>query len=566
MSTYRLLFSEIGFRRMSFVLCLLAVAVAAALLIAGPTLISAYSQETDERVRAHNQATNRRIREQEERCQQELQAANRRIREQEEECQRELKDLRQRTSDELAAKKEQLDGKLTMRVFACDKKLADMQKENDRLLAEMDKKTKRLMRDLGFNLRIVHRDTNMGDLYTNFVLAEMPEEYVYTLANAEQIDKIVHLVATLQEKIKWENRTVLLVGILPEVSQSHIESKAPMGYRIEPGTVYVGHELGFDRKVGEKIEIQGNEFEIAEILPEQGTHEDVMLAVHLHDAQKVVDKPKKIHQIMALGCHCAEATLANLRKQLETVLPDTRITEHRTRRVARAEQRDLVVQKRDELIAKTTAGNEQLIAETKQGNLKILQETEAHNQQLIREAKEKGDEIIAGLKDSRLAVQRKGDEIVAGLKNSRLAVKRTLLNSRRAVQRTLTTMVAVTTPLVTFASAVFVGLMFWTNVRERRPEIGILRALGKGGLAIAGLFLGKAILIGLVGGVVGCVCGYLLAWVAGSTMDITAGDFRPDAVWLAVALLGTPLIAAAASYLPTLAAVRQDPAIVLQDQ
>jgi len=41
------------------------------------------------------------------------------------------------------------------------------------------------------------------------------------------------------------------------------------------------------------------------------------------------------------------------------------------------------------------------------------------------------------------------------------------------------------------AAAVWVGLLMLANVRERRIEIGILRALGKTSGMIAALFLGE---------------------------------------------------------------------------
>ena len=50
----------------------------------------------------------------------------------------------------------------------------EMKAETEKLLADMDKQTKRIMRDLGVNLRIVHRDTNFGSLYTDFVAADFP--------------------------------------------------------------------------------------------------------------------------------------------------------------------------------------------------------------------------------------------------------------------------------------------------------------------------------------------------------------------------------------------------------
>ncbi len=130
----------------------------------------------------------------------------------------------------------------------------------------------------------------------------------------------------------------------------------------------------------------------------------------------------------------------------------------------------------------------------------------------------------------------------------------------------LARLINITTPLVILASALFVGLMTGSNVRERRPEIGVLRALGKSAWNIAALFLGKAVLLGLIGGLLGCALGYLLAPLIGRTMlDLTADLFRVRPVWIVSTVLGAPLITVLASYLPARTAVAQDPAIVLMD-
>src|SRR5690606_4356560 len=104
----------------------------------------------------------------------------------------------------------------------------------------------------------------------------------------------------------------------------------------EPGTVYVGYELGRGHEAGDTIEILGDEFKIAQILPERGSKEDITLAMHLEDAQRILDKQDRINQILAIGCRCAGERLPKIRAQLETVLPETRITEFQSIAVARA--------------------------------------------------------------------------------------------------------------------------------------------------------------------------------------------------------------------------------------
>jgi len=109
----------------------------------------------------------------------------------------------------------------------------------------------------------------------------------------------------------------------------------------------------------------------------------------------------------------------------------------------------------------------------------------------------------------------------------------------------------------------------WSNVRERRAEIGLLRAIGKSSWYIAGLFLGRAILLGLLGGGLGCAAGLAIVHgigrVAPELAAPAAGPLTRDGFLFAGALVGAPLVCLLASYLPTLRAVLQDPALVLRD-
>ncbi len=117
-------------------------------------------------------------------------------------------------------------------------------------------------------------------------------------------------------------------------------------------------------------------------------------------------------------------------------------------------------------------------------------------------------------------------------------------------------------PVVVLVAALIVGLMTWLNVRERRAEIGLLRALGKRTTQIASLFLAKSLIVGLVGGLVAslvCWAAYHLLLIAPSAPSETA-LFRPSTLLLALTVLGAPLVTTMAAYLPTLQAIAQDPA------
>jgi len=467
MSTFKLLLAEICYRKLNFVLSLLAVTIAVTLFVAGPVLVDGYGRQT----------------------------------------QAELARLEARVAESYD------------RVTRSEKKAAEE-------LAQLEDQTRQVMRDLGFNLSIVHRDTDIIDfLSTGISTVEMPDEYVKTLANDPSLTMVTHFVGTLRAEVEWEGRQVRLDGYLPEIPLPHKAAtefakrwghqRTPMGYEIEPGTVFLGHALGKGHKEGETTEVLGKQFTIAKILPEKGTTQDATLAMHLSDAQTLLNKPGLINQILALECRCAAADLPKIRAQLANALPKTHVVRDVSKAVARARQRAAV--------------------------------------------KEKVETIVARQKRD-LQQRQKNLEATA---------------ARRAkMQANMETLASVVTVLAVLVSAVWVGLLALANVRERITEIGVLRALGKSSPRIASLFLGKAVLLGLAGAVLGYLLGtgigFLLGtettqWLGFKPLYAAADHFTFPHQMLLFALVGAPLLSALASYLPTLSALAQDPAVVLRD-
>ncbi|MCX7886474.1 MAG: FtsX-like permease family protein [Verrucomicrobiae bacterium] len=128
-------------------------------------------------------------------------------------------------------------------------------------------------------------------------------------------------------------------------------------------------------------------------------------------------------------------------------------------------------------------------------------------------------------------------------------------------------MAAVLVPVVVVASAVWIGFLALANVRERRAEIGILRALGLRARQIFLVFIGRACVIGVCGAVVGHVVGRVggAMWHEAPGMpqiEMAVVDVR----LLLMALLAAPFLSALASWLPALVAAQQDPAVILREE
>ena len=71
----------------------------------------------------------------------------------------------------------------------------------------------------------------------------------------------------------------------------------------------------------------------------------------------------------------------------------------------------------------------------------------------------------------------------------------------------VTTIFALISVLILIVSAINIAHTFFMIIAERRREIGILRAIGANRLHIAGMILGEAALLGLLGGVLGVAVG-----------------------------------------------------------
>ena len=121
-------------------------------------------------------------------------------------------------------------------------------------------------------------------------------------------------------------------------------------------------------------------------------------------------------------------------------------------------------------------------------------------------------------------------------------------------------------PFVLVVCAAWVGLLAMMNVRQRRQEIGVLRALGYRSSKIASLFLGKALVVGLLGALMGFGIGTGLALLYGpDVFKVTAKMIKPSYTLFGWLLVAAPAFAAVASLIPTVVAVTQDPAVTLRE-
>ena len=120
-------------------------------------------------------------------------------------------------------------------------------------------------------------------------------------------------------------------------------------------------------------------------------------------------------------------------------------------------------------------------------------------------------------------------------------------------------------PVVVIGCLVWLGMMTVINVRDRRAEIGLMRALGYGSNKISLLFLGKSVIIGLIGALFGFLLGTYLALRIGPVIfRLTANQVYPMYSLLVWSIVIAPIFSAFSSFIPTMIAVSADPVVSLR--
>jgi ABC-type lipoprotein release transport system permease subunit len=326
-------------------------------------------------------------------------------------------------------------------------------------------------------------------------------------------------------RIAWpeQERDVILVGTRGEVPIMHRGLKKPLLDAVAPGKMVVGHDVHTDLElqVGDTVTLLGKEFEVSTLHPQRGSTDDVTIWIDLAQAQELLDMQNLIHAILALECECAGDRISVIREEIAGILPGTQVVERYSAALARAEARAKAKQTAEAALAAEVKAGEELLAREQQSRQKHV--------------------------------------------------------DRRAA----TAMLVV--PFVIAASVALVSLLAFVNARQRQGEIGILRAIGLTSQQILGALLGKAVLMGLIGGLLGCLVGVLLGCLVGvlivKGLDGGMRHLQADQVsevWSAVigsrtvvtTLLLAPVLATLlsglATWIPSLLAARRDPALILQ--
>jgi putative ABC transport system permease protein len=115
-----------------------------------------------------------------------------------------------------------------------------------------------------------------------------------------------------------------------------------------------------------------------------------------------------------------------------------------------------------------------------------------------------------------------------------------------------------------FASALAVSAAMATTIFERRAEVGLMKALGASSFAVAAFFFAEALLLALVGGVIGFSAGSLLAHQIGRSIFSSQISVQP--VLFPIVLVIAALVTFAGSAAAIRRAVKFDPVFALRGE
>jgi putative ABC transport system permease protein len=149
------------------------------------------------------------------------------------------------------------------------------------------------------------------------------------------------------------------------------------------------------------------------------------------------------------------------------------------------------------------------------------------------------------------------DELAATFPDAKVVTVSQVVQTQVAVNRLMTQLSYLFFAILLVVGVASIAGTMFANVTERRREIGTLMALGATPNLVARLFLGKAAVIGLAGGVVGYLGGTLLAVVMGP--QIAGIVVEPVPSLAAVSLVLAAVVALVASYPPARRASVIDP-------
>ena len=393
-------------------------------------------------------------------------------------------------------------GLLTQDDMRTDKILLDKQAETQARMDKLNDEIRIITKNLGFNIRILPKDLNLADFYArDFADKYMPEEYARRLSESK-IVSINHLLPSLEQKVDWPELDLPIVLI-------GTGGEVPMAALAKKKPILEAVPRG-KVVVGYQLRKQwakltGKEIHVGDPLTFKGKFFQVF---RLHESRGDRDDITLWINLKDAQEMLGKKGLINGMLALE---------------------------------CNCSAGR---LAMIRQDIAEVLPDTQV----------EEFETKATARAEARNQVEAEGR---AALERER--------NHRIILRQEKEAFAAIMLPLVILGAGLLVGILAWMNILEREAEMGLYRALGCRSWQCFMLFLSRALMVGLIGAVVGMGAGLASGlWLADDVASWTGFVLDPW-LWMGCILLA-PLVSALASWLPALMAARRDPAAILQKE
>jgi len=373
------------------------------------------------------------------------------------------------------------------------------------------------MHTLGANMIILPKASPMSGYYTaDFGDEVIPESYMHWLTSSELSEEIHHVIPKLSSPYKIQDEKLILTGVLPKK-----EHEARPKWRSGGLNIFMSEKNG-EKKAHKKP-----------------TEEEQ------HPAHQKVT-----------GLSLEASRKKRARASLENI-----------------ERNEVFLGSESALLLGMKKNDGLMIGSYEFEVVKVLEEIGSVDDLRVyihlhqaQEILEKGSVINAieligcGCKQDMVLLASKIKKLLPGVKT------RTITQIVRAQAGTVRLMEKFAFIILVVILVVGWGLISNTmasNVLERHREIGILMAMGATSRGIFLIFVKKAAALGTLGGLLGFFIGTLSAtWIGQNLFSLNIESQPEIMIW---ALLSTPALAMIFSWIPSIKATKNDPAVLLME-
>ncbi|MBQ6676183.1 MAG: FtsX-like permease family protein [Ruminococcus sp.] len=156
------------------------------------------------------------------------------------------------------------------------------------------------------------------------------------------------------------------------------------------------------------------------------------------------------------------------------------------------------------------------------------------------------------------------DKINAQVSTVHASLVKRVTASEATVLTKLQALVLLVTVVVLALTMICVATTMTAVVAERRKEIGLRKAIGASDTSIIKEFMGESMLLGLFGGILGSVLGFVFAQQVSINVFSSSISFRP--LLVPVTVLISMAVTGLSSLMPIRSATYVDPALVLKGE